>query len=73
MVRKRFSELQRIDNDRKITKESDYEFWYQLELALLLALREQGTLNAIQYRQAEERLRLQRRNRARHLMGRGIE
>ena len=61
---KRFSRLQRIDNKRKITKETDYEFWYQLQRALLLALREQGRLTPMQHRHAEEHLKKQRRDRA---------
>ena len=64
MVRK-YAGLQRIDNDRKITKETDYEFLYQLQYALLLALRERGTLNAAQFYLAEERLLEQKRGRAR--------
>ena len=68
---KKFAELQRIESDRKITKETDYEFLYQLQYALLLALRERGTLNAAQFRLAEERLLEQKRSRARVLMEKG--
>ncbi len=63
MARK-FAQLQRIDNDRSIEKETDYEFLYQVQNALLLALQEQGRLNAVQYRYAAEGLRRQRRERA---------
>ena len=62
---RRFAELQRIDHDRKITKEMDAPFLYQLQNALLLALEEQGRLSAVQYRHAEEGLKHQRRERAR--------
>ena len=72
-IRKKFAALQQIDNGRKITPDSDYEFLYQLQTALLLALRERGTLNAMQYRQAEEKLKQQRRNRAKRLMERESE
>lgn len=67
MARK-FAELQRIDHDHKITKETDYEFLYHLQNGLLLALKEQGRLSEMQYRHAEEKLKAQRRDRARRLM-----
>ena len=60
---KKFAELLQIDNDRKITKETDYPFLYQLQSALLLALRERGLLSPMQHRQAEEELKIQRRER----------
>ena len=61
MGRKRFAVLQRIDNDRKITRETDHEFLFNLENALLLALLEDGTLTQMQYRQASEKLKRLRR------------
>ena len=61
---RQFAKLQRIDNYRKITTETDYEFLYQLQSALLLALREQGRLSPMQHRQAQEKLKQQRRDRA---------
>ena len=69
----KFADLQRIDGERKVTKETDYEFLYQLQYALLLALKESGTMNIVQFQMAEERLREQRRNRARKLMEKGAE
>lgn len=68
---KRFAQLQRIENDRPIKKETDYEFLYTLQNALLLALKEQGRLTQMQYRHAEERLQAQRRERAKKLMEKG--
>lgn len=68
---KQFAKLQRIENNRRITKKTDYEFLYQLQNALLLALKEQGRLSQMQYRHAEERLQAQRRDRARKLMEEG--
>lgn len=68
---KRYAQLQRIENDRPITKETDYEFLYTLQNALLLALKEQGRLTQMQYRHAEERLQAQRRERAKKLMEKG--
>ena len=61
---KRFAKLQRIDYDGQITREYHYEFIFQLQMALLLALREMGRLNATQYRYAEEKLKQQRCERA---------
>lgn len=63
MVRK-FAKLDRIDYNEPITNESHYEFLYQLQQALLLTLREQGQLSPMQHRYAEERLKKQRRDRA---------
>ena len=52
--------LERIDNDRKITRETDGEFLYEYQKAVLLALVESGRLTEQQFRYAEEKLRLQR-------------
>lgn len=60
-MRKRFAELQRIDNDRPITRDTDFAFLHQLQNALLLALKEQGRLNTTQYRYGEEKLKKQLR------------
>lgn len=62
-MERKFAALQRIDNERKITNKTDDEFLYQLQRALLLALQERGRLRPMEYRQAEEKLRQQRRNR----------
>ena len=64
-MRKKFSKLEKIVNNEPITGESHYEFLYQLQNALLLALREQGRITLMQYRHAEECLKKQRRDRAR--------
>ena len=66
----KFAQLLRIDNDGPITKETDYEFVYEFEHALLLALRERGTLNAMQFRIAQEKLKQKRISRARKLLER---
>lgn len=65
MTAARYAMFQGIDNDHAITKETDYEFLYHLQKGLLLALKEQELLSTTQYRQAEESLRKQHRNRAR--------
>ncbi len=58
---KQFASLEHIENNRKITKETDYEFLHQLQTGLLLALKEQGRLTEMQYRHAKEKLDKQRR------------
>ena len=68
---RRFAELQRIDDNEAITKETHYEFLYHLQSAMLLALREQGRLNTMQHRHAEEMLKQQRRDRTRNLLKKG--
>ena len=62
------TELQSIENNEAITKENHSEFLYHLQGALLLALREQGRLNAMQHRHAEEKLKQQRRDRAKKIL-----
>ena len=52
--------LERIENDRRITRETDGEFLYEYQKAVLLALVESGLLTEQQYRYAEEKLRMQR-------------
>lgn len=68
---KKYAKLQHIENNHKITKDTDYEFLYSLQNGLLLALKEQGRLNTMQYRHAEERLKQQRRDRAKKLQKKG--
>ena len=69
----KFSKLINIRGDRDIRRDGDYDCWYSLEYGLLLALRESGTLSAMQYRMAEEALMEQRAGRARRLMKEGSE
>ena len=57
---KRFAVLTKIENDHKITAETDFQFIYHLQHVLLLALKERGTISTMQYRQADELLRKQR-------------
>ncbi len=58
---KYYASLKHIDNNRKITRETDYAFWHQLQTGLLLALKEKGYLNEMQYNQAQEKLNKQYR------------
>lgn len=53
------SRLVGIENDREITKENDSQFLFEYQRAVLLTLRDKGTLNEAQYRYAEEKLKKQ--------------
>ena len=64
---KRFAVLTKIENDHKITAETDLQFLYHVQHALLLALREKGTISTVQYRRADELLRKQRTEVAKRL------
>ena len=48
-----------IENDRRIVRETDGEFMYEYQKALLLSLVESGRLTEMQYRYAEEKMRQQ--------------
>ena len=48
-----------VENDREITKETDSQFLFEYQRAILLELRDRGVLNEIQYRYAEEKLKKQ--------------
>lgn len=52
--------LKSVENEHKITKETDGEFLYEYQKAILLALAEAGRLTQAQYRYAEEKLRRQK-------------
>ena len=54
--------LQTIENDRKIVWDSDGEFLFEYQKAMLLALKELGTLDEMQYRYAEATLKEQRKD-----------
>ena len=53
--------LQTIENNREIVWDSDSEFLFEYQKAMLLALKELGTLDEMQYRYAEVTLKEQRR------------
>ena len=53
--------LVRVEHDRKITKETDGQFLFEYQRAILLSLKESGTLDEAQYRCAEEKLKNQLR------------
>lgn len=64
MAKRQRPVLQGVQYDRPITEETSPEFLFLLQQSLLLALREQGTLDQIQYARAQERLERQRHDRA---------
>ncbi len=53
--------LQTIENNREILWDSDSEFLFEYQKAMLLALKELGTLDEMQYRYAEATLKEQLR------------
>lgn len=53
--------LVRIEHGREITKEADSRFLFEYQRAILLLLKEDGTLEERQYRYAEEKLKNQLR------------
>lgn len=63
---RQYASLEQIENNRKITRETDGPFLYRLQSGLLLALKEQGRLSEIQYRHAQEHLERQRLTGAKH-------
>lgn len=48
-----------VENNREITKETDSQFLFEYQRAILLELKEKGVLNEMQYRYAEEKLKKQ--------------
>ena len=48
-----------VENDREITKETDSQFLFEYQRAILLELKDKGVLNEMQYRYAEEKLKKQ--------------
>ena len=56
MGKRIYPELLRIDKNRPVTAETDSRFLLQLSESILLALKERGLLNEMQYKNAETRL-----------------
>lgn len=68
---RQYASLERIEHNHRITRETDHAFLYRLQGGLLLALKEQGRLNEMQYRQARDRLDRQHRDWIRKLQQKG--
>ena len=68
---RQYASLEWIEHNRRITRDTDHAFLYRLQGGLLLALKEQGRLNEMQYRQARDRLDRQHRDWIRKLQQKG--
>lgn len=53
--------LVRVEHDRRITKETDSQFLFEYQRAILLSLKDSGALDEAQYRYAEGKLENQLR------------
>jgi len=53
--------LIKVEENRSITRDADIDFFYELQLGVLLSLKDMGKLTEMQYRNAEEALKEQRR------------
>ena len=62
-----------IENNREITKETDSQFWFAYQNAILLALKDNDVLNEVQYRFAAAKLRDQFRAFVKHRIIRDAE
>ena len=67
------TEFVRVDNARTITRQTDFEFYYECQQGVLLALKEQGTLTEMQFKYAQDALKEQRRAMALTAAGQGGE
>ena len=53
--------LLKVEETRSITRDADIDFFYELQCGVLLSLKEVGKLTEMQYRNADETLKEQRR------------
>ena len=67
-MKAKFAELLYIDNDQTIDRNTHDELWRYLEQGLLLALRERGSINLMQYHLAMELLKQDQLERPRKRM-----
>ena len=63
-MRRKYVSLHHIENDHEITMKTDVAFLHLLQQGLLLALKEQGYLNELQYCYAEAKLDTQIRDKS---------
>lgn len=59
-MKKRYSQLISIQNDHPVTQSTDPAFWFHLQYSLLLAMKEQGVINMVQLRHADDKLNRKR-------------
>lgn len=50
-----------VENNQTISKDAYVDFFYELQRGVLLSLKEEGKLTKMQYRNAEDALKEQRR------------
>ena len=55
------AKLIKIEDNQTITRDAYVDFFYELQRGVLLSLKEEGKLTEMQYRNAEEALKEQRR------------
>lgn len=65
------TEFVRVDNARTITRQTDFEFYYECQQGVLLALKEQGMLTEMQFKYAQDVLKEQRLAAVRAMVQRG--
>jgi hypothetical protein len=53
--------LVKLEKNRSISKDADTDFFFELQRGVLLSLKEASKLTEVQYRNAEETLKEQRR------------
>ena len=53
--------LTNVENNQTISRDVNFNFFYELQRGVLLSLKEDGKLSEMQYRNAEEVLKEQRR------------
>ena len=53
--------LLKVEENRSITRDAAIDFFYELQRGVLLSLKEAGKLTEMQYRNADETLKEQRR------------
>lgn len=55
------AKLIKVENSQTITRDSYVDFFYELQRGVLLSLKEEGKLSQMQYRNAEDTLKDQKR------------
>ena len=55
------AKLIKIENDQPISRDTHADFYHEFQLGVLLSLKADGCLTQMQYRNAEEALKEQRR------------
>jgi hypothetical protein len=55
------AKLIKVEDNQTITRDAYVDFFYELQCGVLLSLKEEGKLTEMQYRNAEDALKEQRR------------